>query len=77
MFQHAPPGYRFRRFSGLADLRVSRPDRLLYDSRPTFVKDGANVDVRAVHSMCRARRGYAVGVATGDAAGMGTALASV
>jgi hypothetical protein len=38
MFQHAPPGYRFRRFSGHAELRVGRPERLLYDSRSAFVK---------------------------------------
>jgi hypothetical protein len=77
MFQHAPPGYRFRRFSGQAELRVSRPERVLYDSRSTIVKGSADVDIRAAHLMCRALRGYAVGVAIGDAAGIGTALASV
>jgi hypothetical protein len=38
MFQHAPPGYRFRRLSELADLRVSKPERSLYISWLNFVK---------------------------------------
>jgi hypothetical protein len=38
MFQHAPPGYRFRRFFGQTDLRVSWPERVLYDNCLFFVK---------------------------------------
>ena len=52
--------------------RVPRPPR-----QSATLNSYANIDVCAVPSMCRARRGYAVGVATGDAAGIGTALASV
>jgi hypothetical protein len=33
MFQHAPPGYRFRRLFQFTDLRVSKPERVLYDSQ--------------------------------------------
>ena len=65
MFQHAPPGYRFRRLFRLADLRVSKPERLLYDSRPTFVKRRQRgFVVRAAHSLIRRLlEAYAVGVA--------------
>ncbi len=37
MFQHAPLGYQFRRQSLFADLRVSKPERLLYIGEPGFV----------------------------------------
>ena len=78
MVQHAPPGYRFRRISKPAKLRVSRPERVLYDAPLFFVKcRQRGVKFRAACSFYCGLRGYAVGVATGDAAGIGTALASV
>jgi hypothetical protein len=62
----------------LTDLRVSKPERSLYVRRTCFVKFGQRgSSVRAAPSIFDYSQGYAVGVATGEAAGIGTALASV
>jgi hypothetical protein len=62
----------------LTDLRVSKPERSLYVGRVCFVKFGQRGrTIRAAHLVSGDSLGYPVGVATGEAAGIGTALASV
>ena len=61
-----------------ADLRVSKPERLLYASRSNIVKFGQRgSSSRAARSVYGSSGPYAVGVAACDAAGIGSALASV
>ena len=78
MFQHAPPGYRFRRVSRLTDLRVSKPERSLYVRVAVLSSLGSAARSSALPATsCGGSGLYAVGVAAGDAAGIGSALASV
>lgn len=75
--QHAPPGYRFRRESRLAEARVSKPEPPLYICglilssrwRRGFLD-------RAAPGIRRENRHYVVGVASGEAAGRAVAFAS-
>jgi hypothetical protein len=62
----------------LTDLRVSKPERPLYVGRVCFVKFWQRGrTICAAHSVCGGSQHYPDGVATGEAAGIGTALANV